>query len=95
MEKEESIKTADLSKMSESEIIELCHNIYKKTFSYELDSLKVNDDGTVTHLHSDRFLDEHPERRDNPEYTEEEERKQGEFIADLAKVTYDVFGHLF
>ena len=59
--------------------------IYKKTLGYELDKLKVNDDGTTTHIHSDRFLDEHPERKDNPEFTDEEEIEQIKFIAEIAR----------
>lgn len=59
--------------------------IYKKTLGYELDKLKVNDDSTTTHIHSDRFLDEHPERKDNPEFTDEEEIEQIKFIAEIAR----------
>jgi len=65
--------------------IEILHEIYKKTFAYELESVRVNEDGTTTHLHSDRFLDEHPERRDSPEFTEEEEKKQAEFFGKFVR----------
>jgi len=71
------------------ETIKLAWEIYKKTLSYELDSLKVNDDGTTTHLHSDRFLDEHPERRDSPEFTDNEEKEQAELIATMARAFYN------
>lgn len=54
--------------------------------AYELETVTVNDDGTTTHLHSDAFLDQHPERRDSPEYTEAEEIEQIEFLAKIAKV---------
>jgi len=64
----------------------IIEEVYKKTLAYELDSIKVNDDGTTTHLHSDAFLDEHPERRDSPEFTEEEELEQLKFIAAMAKI---------
>lgn len=71
------------------EIIKLAMDIYKKTLGYELDSIQVNDDGTTTHLHSDRFLDEHPERSDLPEFTDEEEKEQAEFIATMARAFYN------
>ena len=71
------------------EIIKLAMDIYKKTLGYELDSIQVNDDGTTTHLHSDRFLDEHPERSDLPEFTDEEEKEQAEFIATMARTFYN------
>lgn len=58
---------------------ETINEIYKKTFAYELERIKINEDGSTTHLHSDRFLDEHPERRNSPEFTEEEEKDQGFF----------------
>jgi len=69
--------------------MKLAWDIYKKTLSYELDRLQVNDDGTTTHLHSDRFLDEHPERMDSPEFTDEEEKKQAELIATMARAFYN------
>jgi hypothetical protein len=58
---------------------ETINEIYKKTFAYELERIRINEDGSTTHLHSDRFLDEHPERRNSPEFTEEEEKDQGSF----------------
>ena len=70
------------------EIIKLAMEIYKKTLSYELDSLQVNDDGTTTHMHSDRFLDEHPERRNSPEFTDKEEEEQAVLIATMARAVY-------
>lgn len=66
--------------------LQIAMNIYKKTLGYELEKIKVNDDGTTTHLHSDAFLDEHPERRSSPEFTEEEENEQLKFIAAAAKI---------
>lgn len=75
--------------MITEKIIKQAWEIYKKTLSYELDSLQVNDDGTTTHLHSDKFLDEHPERRDSPEFTDEEEKEQAELIATMARAFYD------
>ena len=71
--------------MNTEETINLAKEVYKKTLAYELDSLKVNPDGTFTHLHSDAFLDEHPERRSNPEFTEEEELQVYKFIAEIDK----------
>lgn len=69
--------------------IKLAWDIYKKTLSYELDSLQVNDDGTTTHLHSQKFLDEHPERMDSPEFTDEEEKAQAQLIATMARTFYN------
>lgn len=64
-------------------VIEFAKSIYKKTLAYELDSYKVNEDGSATHLHSDKFMDEHPERT-SAEYTEEEELAALEYIASMA-----------
>ena len=66
--------------------LELAKNVYKKTLAYELDSIFINEDGTITHKHSDKFLDEHPERKDSPEFTEEEEMEVAKFIAAAAKI---------
>jgi len=63
--------------------IKFLHEIYKKTLAYKLERIRVNEDGTTTHLHSDRFLDEHQERSNSPEFTEEEEKKQAEFFKNL------------
>lgn len=65
------------------EFVELAKSIYKKTLAYELDTYKVNEDGSTTHLHSDKFMDEHPERT-SAEYTEEEELAALEYIASMA-----------
>ena len=65
--------------------LNIVKNIYKQTLGYELDKLRVNDDGTTTHIHSDRFLDEHPERKDNPEFTDEEELEMTKFIEKIAR----------
>lgn len=67
------------------EKMNIAFNIYKKTLAYELEKIQINDDGTTTHFHSDTFLDEHPERRSNPEFTEEEELQVYKFIAEMAK----------
>ena len=75
--------------MVTEKIIKLAWEIYKKTLAYELDSLQVNDDETTTHMHSDKFLDEHPERRDSPEFTDEEEKEQAELIATMARTFYN------
>ena len=64
---------------------ELLHKVYKKTFAYELEKIIVNEDGTTTHLHSDRFLDEHPERRNSPEMTEEELKEEVEFFVEFCR----------
>jgi hypothetical protein len=61
----------------------LLHEVYKKTFAYEFEKVIVNEDGTTTYLHSDSFLDGHPERRNSPEMTEEELKEQREFIVEF------------
>ena len=71
--------------MNTEETINLAKEVYKKTLAYELDSLRLNPDGTSSLLHSDAFLDEHPDRKDSPEYTEEEELQVYKFIAEMAK----------
>ena len=71
--------------------IELMGEVYKKTLAYELEKVKINDDGSTTHLHSDRFLDEHPERRKSQEFTEEEEKDQFRFISVLIQKLFSFF----
>lgn len=71
--------------------IELMGGVYKKTLAYELEKVKINDDGSTTHLHSDKFLDEHPERRESPEFTEEEEKDQFRFISVLIQKLFGFF----
>lgn len=60
--------------------LELIHDIYKKTFGYFLDRIVINDDGTTSHIHSDEFLEKHPERVLSPEFTKEEEIEEAKFI---------------
>ncbi|MBR6227641.1 MAG: hypothetical protein IKQ79_05000 [Bacteroidales bacterium] len=43
----------------------LLFNIYKDTFAYELDKIRINDDGTLQYIHSDKYLSEHPEEANN------------------------------
>ena len=74
---------------------ETINEIYKKTFAYELERIKINEDGSTTHLHSDRFLDEHPERRNFPEFTEEEEKDRGRFVFRLSQVLFGKLGSFF
>lgn len=35
--------------------------VYKQLLTYDLCGVKVNEDGTTTCFHSDRYMDEHPE----------------------------------
>ena len=81
--------------MEEKELLQICNDIYKKTLGYSLEKIKINDDGTITHLHSDEFLDKYPERRDTPEFTKEEEVEIAQYLAELAKVDYKKFGPLY
>ena len=57
----------------------------EKTIFYDLESFVPQEDGTFKHFHSDRFLDENPERKNSPEFTEEEELEVYKFISLLAK----------
>lgn len=75
-------------------MIEMMNEVYKKTLAYELEKVRINEDGSTTHLHSDKFLDEHPERRESPEFTEEEEKGQAKILFRLSKA-FDKFGSFF
>lgn len=79
---------------SDFRMIEMMDEVYKKTLAYELEKVKINEDGSTTHLHSDKFLDEHPERRESPEFTEEEEKAQAKILFRLSKA-FDKFGSFF
>lgn len=81
--------------MDQEELLQVCESIYKQTLGYSLEKIKINEDCTTTHLHSDEFLDEHPERRQTPEFTEAEEFEQMSWIAKLAKTDYEKFGPLY
>lgn len=70
-------------------LTDMAKDIYKKTLAYELDKTVPTGDGKVLHLHSDKFLDEHPERRNRPEFTEKEEMGQIKAIADTARTLTD------
>lgn len=59
--------------------------VMEKTIFYDLESFVPQEDGTFKHFHSDRFLDENPERKNSPEFTEEEELEVYKFISLLAK----------
>lgn len=59
--------------------------IYKKTLAYELDKVTFDENGNPKHYHSDKFLDEHPERKNSPEFTEEEEQELANFLFECAK----------
>lgn len=75
--------------------LNLIKEVYSKTLGYELDSMSINENGTITHRHSDKFLDEHPERKDSPEFTEEEEQEQLDFISKIAFEDFKKYGSLF
>lgn len=80
--------------MEEKELLQLCDTIYKKTLGYSLDRIVLNENGTTSHIHSDEFLDEHPERRNNPEFTEEEELEAAKYLEKLVEADYKQFGPL-
>ena len=77
------------NELTEDEVLKIAKAIYKKTLGYQLDKVEVTENG-VKHYHSDEFLDNHPERRQNPEYTEEEELEALNWVAQMAK-TCDEF----
>ena len=69
-----------------AEMTAIVGNIYKKTIAYDLEKVVINEDGTTSHLHSDSFLDKHRERRESPQFTEEEEIEQANFMVTMAKI---------
>ena len=69
-----------------AEMTAIVGNIYKKTIAYDLEKVVINEDGRTSHLHSDSFLDKHPERRKSPQFTEEEEIEQANFMVIMAKI---------
>lgn len=40
--------------------LETVLKVYRKTIAYEIMNCKVNDDGTCTWYHSDRYMEENP-----------------------------------
>lgn len=40
---------------------DIVREVYKKLLIYDICGVKVNEDGSTTCLHSDRYMDEHPE----------------------------------
>lgn len=40
---------------------DIVREFYKKLLSYDICGAKVNEDGSTVWLHSDRYMDEHPE----------------------------------
>ena len=69
-----------------TEMTAILENIYKKTIAYDLEKVVINEDGTTSHIHSDLFLDKHPERRESPQFTKEEELEQSNFMVAMAKI---------
>ena len=69
-----------------AEMTAIVGNIYKKTIAYDLEKVVINEDGRTSHLHSDSFLGKHPERRESPQFTEEEEIEQVNFMVTMAKI---------
>ena len=82
-----------MNKASNELSLEMIYEIYKKTIGYSLEKVIINDDGTTTHLHSDEFLENHPERVSSPEFTEEEENEKVRFMYEMVK-SFD-YGDLF
>ena len=66
--------------MNIEETLNLVKEVYKKTLAYELEKVTFDKNGNPKHYHSDKFLDEHPERKDSPEYTNEEENELLKFM---------------
>ena len=80
---------------SDFRMVELMNEVYKKTLAYELEKVKINEYGSTTHIHSDKFLDEQPERRESPEFTEKEEKEQAKFLFSRLSKAFDKFGSFF
>ena len=55
--------------------LELVRKVLEKTAGYYADSYIPVPNGKTIHAHSLAWLHSHPERIDNPEYTEEEEKQ--------------------
>ena len=51
--------------------LEICREVYKKTLAYDLMGVRINEDGSLAKLHSDRYMDEHPDA--NREFWSKEE----------------------
>lgn len=66
--------------------LNIIKEIYKKTLAYELEQITFDNKGNMVHLHSNKFLEEHPERIDLPEFTIEEELEQLKFVTELSKI---------
>lgn len=49
----------------------IAHEIFKNTIAYELNGLRINEDGTIVPLRSSLYMDMHPEL-DTNEYSMEE-----------------------
>lgn len=58
----------------DSSMLGLIGSIYKKTMGYELEKVipGKNPGDECIRVHSDAWIDKHPKRRNNPEYTKEE-----------------------
>ena len=59
--------------------------VVKQLLAYSIDSTIINDN-TVTHFHSDEFLDNHVDRRKTPEYTEKEKLELMKYINGIRKI---------
>ena len=66
----------------------LVHEIYKQTLAYSLSKYEPKPDGSFAHVHSDKFIDKHPERKNNPEYTEDEEKAEMQYLYDVVRFLY-------
>ena len=63
-----------------TKMMEMMANIYKNTAAYDIEKVVINEDGTTSHLHSDSFLDKQQDRSETPQFTEEEEIEQVNFM---------------
>lgn len=62
--------------------------VVKQLLVYSIDSTIINEDNTITHFNSDEFLDNHPDRRKTPEFTEKEELELIKYINDISKLIF-------
>lgn len=63
-----------MEQSEQEKTLEICREVYKKTLAYDLMGVRVNEDGSLTKLHSDRYMDEHPDaNREMGEFWSKEE----------------------
>lgn len=62
-------------------MLDICEDLFKCTLAYRMDYWSIEG----KHMHSHEFLDKHPERKDTPEFTPNEEKEHWEKVGKFAK----------